>query len=71
MTNSTTYQDQARRAIADADFRQCWPVNVRQTLVRAAFTEGELPAYAIRQVENALLPSISVWGATSRSEKPT
>jgi hypothetical protein len=54
MTNSTTYQDQARRAIADADFRQCWPVNVRQTLVRAAFTEGELPAYAIRQVENAL-----------------
>lgn len=60
MINSTTYQDQARRAIADADFRQCWPVDVRQTLVKAALTEGELPAYAIRPVERALRVAAAV-----------
>jgi hypothetical protein len=54
MTDTTTLQQQARLAIANADFRQCWPVDVRQNLVRAAMTEGELPPYAVRTVERAL-----------------
>lgn len=44
----------AADCIAYADFRHQWPVNVRQTLVRAAQTEGDLPPYAIRKVAGAM-----------------
>ena len=55
MTNTnTTLQEQARSTVANADFRQCWPIGVRQTLVKAVLTEGELPAYAVPTVERAL-----------------
>jgi len=60
MTNTTTLQDQARTTIADADFRQCWPIDVRQALVRAAKTEGTLPAYAERPVTRALRVAAAV-----------
>lgn len=60
MTNSTTFQALAADAIANADFRQCWPIDVRQTLVRAAQTEGEFPAYAVRSTERALRVAAAV-----------
>jgi hypothetical protein len=54
MTNPTNFQALAATAIADADFRQAWPIEVRRTLVRAAQTEGDFPAYAVRSTERAL-----------------
>lgn len=54
MTNTNSLQEQARSAIAHADFRQCWPLDVRKTLVRATLTEGDLPAYAVGIVTRAL-----------------
>lgn len=54
MTNTNTLQDQARAAIAGANFRQVWPIDVRQTLVRAVKTEGDMPPFAIGPVTRAL-----------------
>lgn len=53
-TNTTDLRIAAAQAIADADFRQAWPIDVRMTLVKAAKTEGEIPQYAERIVRNAL-----------------
>lgn len=53
MTNNNLRQS-AIDTIAGADFRHTWPIDVRRTLVDAAKTEGEIPAYAVRQVERAL-----------------
>lgn len=61
MTNTNpTLQEQARSAIAYADFRDSWPIGVRQTLTRAVLTEGELPAYAVRTVERALRTAAAI-----------
>jgi len=49
-----TLQEQAAQVVGTADFRSFWPLEVRLTLVRAAKTEGEMPAYAVRVVERAL-----------------
>jgi hypothetical protein len=54
MTNNNSLQEQARSAIAHADFRQCWPVDVRKALVKAALTEGEMPAFAVGLVTRSL-----------------
>lgn len=51
---TTDYQQDARDAIANAEFRDAWGLGVRKALVRAAQTEGEFPAYAIREVVWAL-----------------
>lgn len=48
------YQQQATDAIATAEFRSAWPIDVRLTLVRAAQTEGEFPTYAVKGVRWAL-----------------
>lgn len=66
MTNNNSLQGQARSAIADADFRQCWPIDVRQTLVKAARTEGEMPAFAVRSVERALRTAAAIEKRLSR-----
>lgn len=49
-----TLQAEAREVIASAEFRTAWPIDVRKALVRAAQTEGDLPAYATREVTWAL-----------------
>lgn len=49
-----TLQEQATNLIADADFRTAWPIETRKILVRAARTEGEMPAYAVKRVKAAL-----------------
>lgn len=54
MTNNNSLQDQARLVIASADFRQAWPVDVRKTLIKAVYTEGDMPTFAIRTVERAI-----------------
>lgn len=47
-------QQDAAEVVANADFREFWPFNVRRTLARAALTEGEIPPYAVRDVTKAL-----------------
>lgn len=54
MTSNTSLQEQARSLIANADFRVAWPIDVRQTLVKAVLTEGEMPVFAVRTVERAI-----------------
>lgn len=53
-SNPMTLQTEATNAIANAEFREFWPIEVRKTLVRAANTEGEMPLYAVKMVERAL-----------------
>lgn len=60
MTNNNSLQDQARLAIADADFRQVWPIDVRKALVKAALTEGELPAFAVGLVTRSLRTAAAI-----------
>lgn len=47
-------QSQAAEVVGNAEFRDFWPFNVRRTLARAALTEGEIPPYAVRDVEKSL-----------------
>lgn len=54
MTTETNLQSQALTTIANAEFRQAWPIEVRRVLVKAVRTEGEMPAYAVTQVRWAL-----------------
>lgn len=49
-----TLQQEATNAIANAEFRQAWPIEARRVLVRAAKTEGEFPAFAVKEVRWAL-----------------
>lgn len=51
---TTNLQKEAAVVIGTAEFRDAWPIEVRKALVRAAQTEGEFPAYAVRGVERAL-----------------
>lgn len=45
---------EAADTIASADFRVLWPIEVRQTLVRAARTEGDMPAFGVKATRWAL-----------------
>lgn len=60
MTNNTSLQDQARLAIASADFRQCWPIDVRKALVKAAQHEGDIPAFAVGLVTRSLREAAAI-----------
>lgn len=53
-TNTNNLSEQARLLIATADFRQCWPMEARKDLVRAAKHVGEFPPYAVQRVERAV-----------------
>lgn len=52
--STTDFVSEAARTIRDAQFRVAWPLDVRKTLVKAANTEGDLPPFAVKQVEWAL-----------------
>lgn len=54
MTDNNHLQADAIACIRGADFREAWPIDVRKALVRAAQTEDEFPAYAVRLTERAL-----------------
>lgn len=60
MTRTDLLQQDAARAIGDADFRSAWPIEVRKALVRAAKTEGEFPPYAVRETRWALKAAADV-----------
>jgi hypothetical protein len=51
---TNTLQIQARDAIAFAEFREAWPIEVRRILVKAVRTEGDMPAFAVKEVQWAL-----------------
>lgn len=53
-TNTEALRESARLAIANADFRDQWPLNVRKTLVKAVQHEGDWPTYAPEAVRRAL-----------------
>lgn len=60
MNTPTDLRQAAADAICGADFRSCWPTEVRMTLVRAAKTEGVIPKYAESLVLRALREAESV-----------
>lgn len=54
MPATQTLQDEARTLIRDADFVKAWPAEVKAVLAKTLQTEGEVPAYAVREVQRAL-----------------
>lgn len=54
MASNTHLKSSAVETIANAEFRQAWPIEVRKALVRATKQEGEFPAYADKHVRWAL-----------------
>lgn len=62
----TNYQQAAVDAYDRADFFAFYPDDVRAIIERAALTEGEMPAYAIREVEWALRTAKAVESRYSR-----
>lgn len=50
----TSLRDESVQAIANAEFRTAWPIEVRKALVRAAQHQGEFPVYAEKHVKWAL-----------------
>lgn len=64
--NTTTLQQDAIEAIQTADFRDMWPIKVRQSLVRAAKTEGEFPPYAVSETVWALRTARSIESRMNR-----
>lgn len=52
--NTATLADEAADTIRNAEFRQCWPIEVRKALVKAAKTTGDFPPFAVRTTERAL-----------------
>jgi hypothetical protein len=57
---TTNLQQAAITAIAGADFREFWPIEVRKTLVRAAKHEGEFPPYAEKMTRWALKDAAAI-----------
>jgi hypothetical protein len=49
-----TLKQDAIHALIDAEFFLAWPADVVEALERASKTEGEIPAYAEKQVKWAL-----------------
>ncbi len=48
------HSTEAATVVAQANFRDAWPLDARQVLVKAARTDGEIPAYAEKRVAWAM-----------------
>lgn len=49
-----TLQEEVRSVVRDAEFVKFWPATVKDVLIKALRTEGDIPAFAEFEVKNAL-----------------